>query len=699
MKLKKSLCKKWICFCLAFVLLFAGITGGSCLETTAAGKLYYPIVDGFANKTTLRGIQGTLVPTEYGIQHTLFNLNMNDCIFPADHPYVTKNYITPYEFEGKTYYFMMPDRYYRWIKTANENNISVSMVFLLAYNSTEGSYKKDYVFQPELYYNPTPSSANYYAPATTAEASQIYRAFFSWICQQCVYNQMHIDNFILGNEANVPNQWNYTGTTDPATNANAYADAFYNMYSAVRQFTTLSRCSISIDHTWQFNYDGQAIAAKDFLNRVVQRLETKEANIDWCVSCHLYPAVLYETNIWAQTSHSGVVYNAKSDGAWFIDGNNLSVMTNYIKSHYGEEHRVMLTEQGFTDYMGTDYQAASLAYSYYAAMYDPMVDCFILNVVDERAADPRLNFSINGKLAGEIFKKIGNGNNADQQWIADTVLPIMGRKSWTELVPNYGQPINRYTKPSPMLDIDEEKVTAFLTRLYNKTLGREPDADGLEYWLENLRWQRETGTSTAYGFFFSPEFQNKHYSDAEYIEYLYEVMMDRPSDADGKAYWLDMLEGGVSRVGIFNGFAQSPEFQGICENYGIKLGEPVIVTGRDRNRNLTLYVARLYTKALEREYEVDGLDYWCDQISDGVCTIDEASTNGFFHSNEFKSKKLTNEEYITILYHTFFDREPDASGFNYWLVRLESGNYDRDFVLSGFSDSPEFANLKASFGL
>lgn len=666
------------------------------LQTLAADQMYYPVVDGFANKNTLKGIQGKLDATEYGISHSLFNLNMNDCIYPTNHPYVIKHNIAPFNYEGQDYYFGMPDRYYRWIKACNQNNISVSMVFLLAYNSNEANY----IFQPNLYYNPSASSANYYAPATTPEASQIYKAFFSWLCEECIKEQMHIDNFILGNEANVPNQWNYTGTADPATNATVYADAFYNMYTAVRKYSTLSRCSIAIDHTWNFNYDGQAIAAKDFLDRVVARLNTRERDIDWCVSCHLYPAILYETDIWTPLDHSGRMdYNVKNDSAWFIDGNNLSVMTNYIKNHYGEQHRVMLTEQGFTDYYGENWQAASLAYSYYAAMYDPMVDCFILNIADERAADSRLNFSINGKLAGDIFRKIGTENTADQQWIADKVLPIMGYGSWEDLVPNYGQPIRRYTKPSPLLDIDEEKVTAFLTRLYDKTLGRTPDAKGLEDWLENLRWQRTTGTTTAFGFFFSDEFQLKNYSDSTFVETLYEVMMNRPSDPEGKAFWLDMLQGGVSRIGVFNGFAQSVEFGNICGEYGIQRGNPLEVSGRDRNMQLTQFVSRLYTKALGRDYDPDGLDDWCNQICDRALTVDQVATDGFFHSNEFVLKNLSNEDYVTTLYHTFFDREPDPLGYADWLSQLESGSSNRDVVLMGFSHSTEFAALKAEFGL
>ena len=62
-----------------------------------------------------------------------------------------------------------------------------------------------------------------------------------------------------------------------------------------------------------------------------------------------------------------------------------------VKNTFGAQHRILLTEQGFSQYMGTNIQAASLAYSYYAAKYDSMVDCFIINQANEGG---KLNFSI-----------------------------------------------------------------------------------------------------------------------------------------------------------------------------------------------------------------------------------------------------------------------------------------------------------------
>ena len=76
----------------------------------------------------------------------------------------------------------------------------------------------------------------------------------------------------------------------------------------------------------------------------------------------------------------------------------------------------------------------------------------------------------------------------------------------------------------------------------------------------------------------------------------------------------------------------------------------------------------------------------------------QVSTEQFFHSQEFESKKLSDEEYVKVLYRTFFDREYDQSGMDYWMAQLKAGK-DRDFILSEFANSQEFAKIKAAYGL
>lgn len=243
------------------------------------------------------------------------------------------------------------------------------------------------------------------------------------------------------------------------------------------------------------------------------------------------------------------------------------------------------------------------------------------------------------------------------------------------------------------------QVTAFVNRLYSFVLNRQPDEGGLNDWVSKLMSKQSSGNDVAVGFFFSDELKMRNVSDSEFVELLYMVMMNRASDAQGKAYWVNMLNNGVSRMGVFNGFSGSAEFENICNSYGINRGTPTATEGRDKNYGATLFVARLYTQALGRNYDIDGLNDWCNRIVSGTWSITDVSTTGFFESPEFLNKKLNNEEYVKVLYRTFLGREYDQAGLNDWVGKLNSGEKNRTEVLKGFSQSPEFANIMRQFGL
>ena len=116
----------------------------------------------------------------------------------------------------------------------------------------------------------------------------------------------------------------------------------------------------------------------------------------------------------------------------------------------------------------------------------------------------------------------------------------------------------------------EDGVTIFVRRMYNVCLDRTPDEEGLNYWCSLLWNQSMSGSEIAGGFVFSPEFQSKNLSDAEYVEYLYKIFFDRVSDAKGKQYWLGQLSSGSSRKEVFEGFTGSKEFTNLCNKCGIR---------------------------------------------------------------------------------------------------------------------------------
>ena len=243
----------------------------------------------------------------------------------------------------------------------------------------------------------------------------------------------------------------------------------------------------------------------------------------------------------------------------------------------------------------------------------------------------------------------------------------------------------------------EENIHNFVDRLYTIILDRSAETAGLWDWSIGLQNGKATSAEIVCGLANSQEFNNKALSNEQIVERMYMAMLGRPSDEGGKADWLDAMANGVTVNGIIKGFSGSEEFATICSSYGISAGNITNCEPRDRNVNLTSFVSRMYTKALNRAYDVSGLNDWTGDYLDGKKSANDIAY-GFILSQEFESRNLTNEQYVDTLYRTFFDREPDEGGKAGWLDELAKGTSRKD-VLDGFLGAQEFANLKAGFGV
>ena len=98
-------------------------------------------------------------------------------------------------------------------------------------------------------------------------------------------------------------------------------------------------------------------------------------------------------------------------------------------------------------------------------------------------------------------------------------------------------------------------------RLYLAFFKREPDTDGLTYWVNRLN----AGTSLASiaeQFARSQEFQQRYggLSNRDFVELIYGNVLIRRPDAPGLAHWTDQLAQGASRGSVMTGFSESPEF-------------------------------------------------------------------------------------------------------------------------------------------
>ncbi|MEL6985426.1 MAG: DUF4214 domain-containing protein, partial [Actinomycetota bacterium] len=87
-----------------------------------------------------------------------------------------------------------------------------------------------------------------------------------------------------------------------------------------------------------------------------------------------------------------------------------------------------------------------------------------------------------------------------------------------------------------------DDIGGHTARLYQTLLGRPADLDGLGYWVHQ-QWDGLDLTDAAYWMSQGVEFRLRYgwMDDPTYIDALYQNVLGRPADPEGKAYWLEQL--------------------------------------------------------------------------------------------------------------------------------------------------------------
>ena len=100
------------------------------------------------------------------------------------------------------------------------------------------------------------------------------------------------------------------------------------------------------------------------------------------------------------------------------------------------------------------------------------------------------------------------------------------------------------------------------TRLYAAYFLRDPDPSGLQFWIARL----DAGSSlfTVSQFFSqSQEFRDRYgtLGDPEFVDLVFNNVLGRPAEPDGRAFWIAELSSGRrDRGAVMVGFSESPEF-------------------------------------------------------------------------------------------------------------------------------------------
>lgn len=619
---------------------------------TAEAKAYFS-ADLFTSDRSKKGTQSFKDSEVVDSSNIFINAFINTS-FPKDDKSDIGSF-TPWEFEGETYYFRIPEGIYGAdiVTGLNNKDLTVTVQLMLQYDAN----KKRLIEPSARDY----TNFKYYSPnMTEPEVVKEYRAYMDFMTEYFTKPECHVDAWVCGNEVNAADCWNFFGSDcmspagsdrwavkNPDLLMDKYCKFYDIVYDSVKSKNRKGRVCICVDHCWTESDKGRIIPTKTFLNKFADR-EGKEK--DWCIAFHCYPGDLNQTAIWATS------YNPKNENAQFVDGYNLEVLTGYVKNNFGVNHRIMLTEQGFSNHQGNAKQAACLVYTYYKAKFDDMVD--VMHVMKFQGSGFVLN-----EPAATIWKKLDNGSDEDEQWIFDQVKGTIGVNSWTQIVPNW------------------KSQSALKKELETYKQNHPCEYQGVDY---------------------SMVFDFDYYvaNNPVVVSYFTSDPINNPPKFEDMFWYF-------SRYGMDMGQKSSPNFD--LEEYKAAHPELVAQFG-DNNRAYYTYfcengqedlirafVERFYTIILDRPSEPEGADNWTIALvagSRGGADVAEE----FIHSAEYLGKGDTDDVYVTKLYRAFFNREPDAAGYASWMQDLADGK-GRDFVLNGFLVSEEYRKVCMQYGI
>ena len=163
------------------------------------------------------------------------------------------------------------------------------------------------------------------------------------------------------------------------------------------------------------------------------------------------------------------------------------------------------------------------------------------------------------------------------------------------------------------------------------------------------------------------------------------------TDENGYYIFMDVLNGNYNVTPEITGYAFSPEQRSVKINDNSTTGVDFTATTDAVVELITHY----YSNILGRAPESNALNYYINvimsiessggDIKDGFISM----AQNIFNSPEYLNRNRNDEEYVTDLYNTFFDREPDSDGLTYWTTRLFEG-MSRNTMLNNFVFSAEF---------
>lgn len=371
---------------------------------------------------------GTEELTDLGIKHAIYNIPLSVIMGETtneDYPTIV------YHYKDRDYYFngASVNGYDGLFTYLAGMDLSVTAIVLNDWND-------DYIemIHPEA--RDKDKGAFYYMFNTADEegvcALEAVACFLTERYSSGEHGMVH--NWVIANEINQPEIWNYMDTKDVEYYAREFEKAFRIFYQAAKSSYAYTKIYFSIDHDWNSsNGNKDYFNGKDVVT-AFNDMVLKHGNYDWGIAIHPYPDPLARVNFWSQE------YD-KTQDAEILSVMNLNVISDFLSQEAyldtkGEVRSITITELGFSSMSGEKLQAAAFAYCYYIVDANQYIDAFILNRQTDAPAEllSGLAFGIyeydhSEKYLKDIFRYIDT-EQAEES--IDFMLNILGAETLDE---------------------------------------------------------------------------------------------------------------------------------------------------------------------------------------------------------------------------------------------------------------------------
>lgn len=374
---------------------------------------------------------------DLGVKHAAINLVLNPLLAYSSEENESTSY--SYRFEGETYWFTKAGvaAIDQQVSALTRKGMVVTAILLL---QNDGRGK-------DLLPAKTSENAYFYGINASKKGAKKLAALMSFLGERYMNSRKshgRISNWIVGNEVENYGQYNYMGELSLSEYAKAYTRSFRIIYTALKSVYSNVRVYTSLSNCWNVTQPwGGSFKAKKMLDAFGAQIE-KEGHIRWHLAYHPYPQPLTSPVFWDDLAEN-------NEATRYVTMKNIGFLTDYVAEHFGNDIRVILSEQGFTSgntKKSEQLQAAAYAYAYYIAEFNDRIDAFILHRhVDhstemDQGLDLGLWHTSKGKLEWaskkkeiyNVFKFIDTKNSRS---VTKFALKLIGEKSWSRLIKGF----------------------------------------------------------------------------------------------------------------------------------------------------------------------------------------------------------------------------------------------------------------------